>query len=79
MDEISILLWFCFAFIIVESIILIINGWRCPITIKAEKYSQNNEAGFDIYLPKWVAKYNKSIFTGIFIIEIAFLIFRILT
>lgn len=39
-DRINILTWISIALIVVEGIILLINGWRCPLTILAEKYAE---------------------------------------
>jgi hypothetical protein len=38
----------------------------CPLTVIARKYSDSTKANFDIFLPNWLAKYNKLIYTSIF-------------
>ena len=53
-----------------EIIILIFNKWTCPLTPLAEKYTADRNSNFDIYLPNWLAKYNKIIFGTIFSIGI---------
>jgi hypothetical protein len=62
--------------VLIEGIILLIFKWRCPITIVAQKYTKNPEVGFDIFLPKLIAKYNKTIFTTIFIIGLILIFLR---
>jgi hypothetical protein len=36
-----------------------------------------NKANFDIYLPNWLARYNKQIYTSIVLIAIVILIYRL--
>lgn len=78
-DRIDILTWIAIALIVVEGIILIFNGWRCPITILGEKYTEQTDVGFDIFLPRWVAKNNKTIFTTIYLIGVIIVIYRLMT
>jgi hypothetical protein len=54
--------------LIVETIVLIVNKWTCPLTPMAEKYTSDREDNFDIYLPEWLAKYNKMIFGTVFVV-----------
>lgn len=68
--------YFSIISVFVEAFVLLIFKWRCPITVVAEKYTKNNEVGFDIFLPKIIAKYNKNIFTTIFMIGLVLIIFR---
>jgi hypothetical protein len=46
----------------IECLILAFNAWRCPLTDVAAKYTTDRRPNFDIYLPLWLAKYNKEIF-----------------
>ena len=39
----------------------------CPLTVIARNYSDSQKSNFDIFLPNWLAKFNKLIFTSIFI------------
>lgn len=52
--------------VVIEGLILILFGWKCPLTVVAKKYTENQEIGFDIFLPKWIAKNNKIIMGAIF-------------
>lgn len=56
------------AIIVLETLVLAINGWRCPLTNVAERYTDDREANFDIYLPRWLARYNKQIFGTWFVL-----------
>ena len=79
MDRIDTLLWIAIALVVVEGIILFINGWRCPLTRLGEKYTEQTNVGFDIFLPKWVAKNNKTIFTTLYFVGVILVIYRLLT
>ena len=46
----------------VESLVLFLNAWRCPLTDVAARYTEDRRPNFDIYLPRWLARYNKEIF-----------------
>ena len=69
--------WIGIGIILLEGIVLLIFKKMCPLTIMARKYSDSAKANFDIYLPEWLAKYNKLIYTSIFIGILILLIFRI--
>jgi hypothetical protein len=56
------------AVILLETLVLAINQWRCPLTNVAERYTDNREPNFDIYLPRWLARYNKQIFGTWFVV-----------
>jgi hypothetical protein len=71
-------LWVCYGLIILEGIVLILFKLFCPLTVWARKYSNSTRHNFDIYLPEWLAKYNKLIYTSIIGVSIVILIFRLL-
>lgn len=48
--------------VLIEALIVVINGWRCPLTAVAARYTSDRRDNFDIYLPLWLARYNKLIF-----------------
>lgn len=58
------ILWFV---IVVESVVLAFNGWHCPITDIAARYTQDRRPNFDIYLPEWLAEYNVKIFGSLYV------------
>jgi hypothetical protein len=53
--------------VMVEVIILAANRFRCPLTDVAARYTDDRRANFDIYLPLWLARYNKQIFGTLFV------------
>lgn len=62
-----------------EGIVLLICRWRCPLTLLGKKYSDTHEVGFDIFLPQWLAKHNKAIFTTLFLVGVVLVLYRLLT
>jgi len=52
--------------VVVEVVVLAINRLRCPLTDVAARYTDDRRPNFDIYLPVWIAKYNKEIFGPLF-------------
>jgi hypothetical protein len=50
-----------------ECMVLALNGGRCPLTDMAARYTENRPCNFDIYLPVWLACYNKLIFGFLFV------------
>jgi hypothetical protein len=59
------------AIVFVEVLVLIANGGRCPLTAVAARYTQDRRANFDIYLPEWLARHNKSVFGVLYLAGIA--------
>jgi hypothetical protein len=59
------------AAVMVEGLVLVVNRGRCPLTDVAARYTDNRAPNFDIYLPVWVAKNNKQIFTPLYLIGVA--------
>lgn len=60
------------ALVAVEAVVLSLNGWTCPLTNVAGRYTERREENFDIYLPRWLAKHNKTIFTPLYILGAAY-------
>jgi hypothetical protein len=50
------------AVVAVEVVVLVANRFRCPLTGVAARYTDDRHDNFDIYLPLWLARYNKQIF-----------------
>lgn len=63
----------CIGLVVAEGLVLLIFKMFCPITVIARKYSNSNKDNFDIFLPNWLAKYNKLIYTSLFIIALVIL------
>lgn len=70
--------WIGIGLILLEGLILLVFKKLCPITIIARKYSASTKDNFDIFLPNWLARYNKLIYTCLFIIVLFLLALRLL-
>ncbi len=55
--------WVPVVLIIAECVVLVVNNWTCPLTHIAAKYTDDRRDAFDIYLPQWVARHNKTIYS----------------
>jgi hypothetical protein len=60
------------ALVSVEVFILLANRFRCPLTGVAARYTNDRRDNFDIYLPLWIARYNKHIFGTLFVAGVLF-------
>lgn len=76
--RITVFTWISIGLVIGEGIVLFIFGMFCPLTVLARKYSDSEKDNFDIYLPNWLAKYNKLIFTTIFGIGVILVLWRVI-
>jgi hypothetical protein len=72
------MVWICLGLIFLEGITLLLFKNLCPITVVARNYSRSKKANFDIYLPNWLAKYNKKIYTTIVVVAILILIYQLI-
>ncbi len=70
-------IWIGLGFIALEGLILLAFKKICPVTLIARKYSDSTKDNFDIYLPNWLAKYNKLIYSGIVLIILVVLAYRL--
>jgi hypothetical protein len=76
-NQINMYTWIAIGLIILEGIILTIFKMFCPLTILARRYSDSENDNFDIFLPNWLAKYNKVIFTTIYLLAVILVLVRI--
>lgn len=76
--DINPITWIAIGFIILEGLILLIFNMFCPLTIIARKYSDSKKDNFDIFLPEWLARHNKLLFSIIFIIGLTLIGIRLL-
>ena len=70
--------WICIGLVVLEGLVLLAFKMFCPLTVIARKYSNSSKDNFDIFLPNWLAKYNKIIYTSIFGVGIVILLVRLL-
>ena len=55
------------AIVAVEVIVLVANGFRCPLTAVAARYTDDRRANFDIFLLEWLARHNQAIFGTLYV------------
>jgi hypothetical protein len=68
--------WVSVILVVFEGMVLLMFKWRCPLTLIARKYSDSDKDNFDIFLPNWLAKYTKLIYTSIFVTAVSILVGR---
>ena len=56
----------------IEVGVLVANRFRCPLTAVAARYTEDRRDNFDIYLPVWLARYNKVIFGALYVAGVAY-------
>ena len=75
-NRIDSMLWVCYGLIILEGLTLAVSRLYCPLTVWARRFSTSDKPNFDIYLPEWLAKYNKLIYTSIVVGATVILLFK---
>ncbi len=70
------LFFFCVALLGGEIVVIVVNGWHCPLTDVMAKYTTERQANFDIYLPEWLARNNIKIFSALIGLEIVTVLIR---
>jgi len=60
------------ALVLGEVVVLGLNRWSCPLTAVAARYTDDRRANFDIYLPVWLAKFNKQIFGPLYVAGVVY-------
>lgn len=54
----------------IEVVVLALNSWRCPLTPIAARFTEDRRPNFDIFLPEWLARWNKEIFGSLFVVGV---------
>jgi len=70
--------WMGYGLVLAEGVVLAAFNYVCPLTIIAHQYSDSTRDNFDIYLPNWLARNNKLIYTAILIVIAIITIYRLL-
>ncbi|MBZ0327165.1 MAG: hypothetical protein K8F54_06130 [Altibacter sp.] len=77
-NQVTIYTWIAIGLVLGEGLVLLLFKMFCPLTLLARKYSNSDKANFDIFLPNWLAKYNKLLFTTLFVIGVIIVLLRII-
>ncbi len=62
--------------VLLECSALALNRGRCPLTNIAARFTEDRRDAFDIYLPEWLARWNKTIFGSLFVLSELFVLFK---
>ena len=76
-NNITVYTWIGIGLILGEGIVLLIFRMFCPLTIMARKFSDSTKDNF-IFLPNWLARHTKVIFTTIFLCGVALVLFHVI-
>ena len=75
--NISVYSWLAVGAVLGEVLVLLIFRWSCPLTKLARRYSNSFSDNFDIYLPNWLARYNKVIFGSLFFVGLMLMLVQV--
>ena len=77
-DDIDRYTWIAIGLVVAEGLVLFVFGGRCPLTVLARNYSDSDRDNFDIFLPNWLARYNKLIFSTVYVVGLIVVAYRLL-
>jgi hypothetical protein len=77
-DQITPWTWYAMAAIVVEGIVLLANGGKCPLTALAERRGAASGSVSDIFLPKWFADRIFPVCGTLFLMGCALVAYRLL-
>jgi len=64
--------WGLAGVVMVEVLVLVANRMRCPLTPMAARFTEDRRPNFDIYLPEWLARWNKQIFGPLYVLGLLY-------
>lgn len=70
--------WVAVCLVLLESVVLIVSGWTCPLTLLAEHLGTERGSVADIFLPKWFADRIFPICGTTYGLALVLLLFRVL-
>jgi hypothetical protein len=77
-DKVTFLTWIAVALFLIEGVVLIAHGWKCPLTSYAERLGSTHGQVTDIFLPKWFADHVFQIYGTLLAVALLLLVIRIL-
>jgi hypothetical protein len=54
-NRITMWTWVAVGLLFIESVVLVVSGWTCPLTILVERRGEVRGSVTDIFLPRWFA------------------------
>lgn len=76
-DRIDRWFWIGLWLVGIEILVLLLFRMSCPLTVVARRYSDSQRPNFDIYLPAFIARHNKTIYSVIMGVVLAGLAWRL--
>ena len=76
-DRITMWTWVAVGLLFLESVILAVSGWTCPLTTLAERSGAVRGSVSDIFLPRWFADRIFPICGTLYGIALLMLVFRV--
>ena len=73
------LTWTGLAVLLIEGVILMLNGWRCPLRTYAEDIGAVSGQVTDIFLPNWFADRIFPICGGLLLLSVVLILLRFAT
>lgn len=77
-NRIDLWVWIALSSFVVEGCVLLVFKNQCPLTVWARQYSDSTRDNFDIYLPNWLARYNKTIYSSLLGVVVLILLYQVL-
>lgn len=77
-NKINVYTWIAIGLVFFEGLILLLFKNNCPLSLIARKYTDSKKDNFDIFLPNWLARYNKLIFSLLFVLGLLLVGFRLI-
>jgi len=69
-------LWAVIALVVVECVVFIASGMKCPLTAIAVKYGATPEAGFDTFFPERLTRHTMTLFGPMIVVAFVLLAVR---
>jgi hypothetical protein len=69
--------WVAVILLLVESIVLAVSGWKCPLTLFAERRGALRGSVTDIFLPRWFADRIFPICGTMYVLALVLILWRV--
>ena len=79
LDRITTWTWVAVGLLLVESVVLALAGWTCPLTLLAERQGAVRGSVADIFLPRWLADRIFPVCGTTYGVALVILVFRVLS
>jgi hypothetical protein len=69
--------WIAVGLLLVESVVLMVSGWTCPLTLLAERQGAARGSVADLFLPKWFADRIFPICGTLYVVALVVILWRV--